>query len=76
MISLEIGDQFSDILLVDFAYKGTFSQAPLAFLVLAREDVAGISPAPFDLSGAGLTEALGGAPVGLDLWHLVLRFVS
>jgi hypothetical protein len=54
---------------IRWPYYGGFAKVPLVFSCLGRENMACKGVPSFYFTTARLFEALGGAPVGLDLRH-------
>jgi hypothetical protein len=50
--------------------RASLAQVTLAFLPLARKQMAFETLVPFDLAAAGNSEPLGGSSVGFDFRHL------
>lgn len=69
---LHVRNEPGDILVVNRLDNSTLAQVTFPLACLTRQNMAGEGVAPLDLAGTGFFEALGGAPVGLDLWHAIL----
>jgi len=69
---LHIRDQPGDILVVNRLDHVALAEVAFPLACLAGQNMTGKCVAPLDLAGAGLFEALGSAPVCLDLGHAIL----
>ena len=56
--------------------QGAGAKAALPLLIFARQNVTGESSASLYFAGSSFTETLGGSPVGFDLGHFKLRYIS
>ena len=75
-LRLQIRNQFPDRLFIGFVKNGRFSQVSLPFRRFRRQDMAGIGPAPLDLSRSRHGKSLRRTPMCLDLWHSITPFVK
>src|SRR5580765_6414167 len=66
---LGLREHGAELLLIGLRHQGRALQSALALTRLAREDVRPEGVAPLELSRSGLLEALGRAPVCLQLRH-------
>jgi hypothetical protein len=71
-VYLEIRYHSTDVLGFDSRHHSPLAQVPLAFLSLARKQMALKTFVPFHLAAAGDSKSFRGSSVGFNFWHCFL----